>query len=208
MALPNTWYYSEQGTSVGPLSWEQMQALVHRGAISRDTLVWPGSGGWITAETSTLAAILPATPLPAVPPMPPNAASPKAGILKDKRVRRVIQILVAAIGLYAIYDGLGDVRSGISEFSSASNTQVALQGCVGVSANAIQCGYQNTGSVAAKLCMDVVVTCDDGRHVASSCSDKIPPGEVSTKLVDNFSPGIQPTTSCNDVKYENVKAQQ
>ena len=208
MTSAETWYYSNQGTSIGPVNGEQMQTLVQRGMIARDTLVWPGFGGWVAAESTTLAALFHSVPQPGVPPMPQNVTSAKVGMFKDKRMRTIIGILALILGLYAMYDGFGDIRTGLGGGESASNSQITFQGCVGVGANAMQCAYQNTGQVEAKLCMNVVVTCDDGRHVASSCSDPIPPGQMSSKLVDNFSPSIQPTNSCNNIQYENVKTQE
>jgi hypothetical protein len=206
VAIADLWYYASEGRTVGPLAGEQMQALVHNGVISRETLVWPGFGEWIAAESSTLASFF----APAQPTIIPSstAESSRTGIFKDKRVRRVATILALLVGLYAIYDGVGDIRAGLGAAESGSNTQITFQGCVGVSTDAVQCTYQNSGPIEAKLCMDIVVTCDDGRHIASSCSDPIPPGQIGTKFVSGFSPPILPTNSCSNIQYENMKSQE
>ena len=127
-----------------------------------------------------------------------------------------LRIAVLIIGLYAVYTGIGQMREGMGDNSdptnptapaSMSNAQINVQGCRGVSTDAVQCAYQNNGAVEAKLCMDVVVVCDDGRHVASACSDPIPPGQPSMKLISNFSPAVAATNTCGNIQYENVKVQ-
>jgi len=55
--------------------------------------------------------------------------------------------------------------------------------------------------------LDVAVVCDDGRHVASSYSDPIAPGESSKTLIDNFSPpGVAAATGCAPMQFEKVRA--
>ena len=215
MASSEAWYYASHGTSVGPVATDQIQLLIQHGVISRETLVWPGAGEWIAAERSSLASFLGASqPIlsPSLGPSPLPARDAARGesrfVIKDKRVRTAVGIFGLIFGVYAMYNGIVQVRAGMggSGSDAMSNAQINFQGCMGVAADAVQCAYQNAGPVTAKMCMDVVVMCDDGRHVASSCSDPILPGQLSTKLVNNFSPAIQATSSCNNVQYENLKS--
>ncbi len=206
------WHYLQQGSTMGPVSLPVMESMIRAGTITRETLVWPGYGDWIAAGSSTLAPIFmgggfaPPLPLPLPPPPMPMAmaAAKKDWLPQDKRLRLAVQILIVLIGLYVIYSGLQQVRGGVDEFSG-QNSSINFLGCRGVSASSVECGYQNTGAVTGRLCMDVVVTCADGRHVASACSDRMKPGEASTKLVDNFEPAVTGNTSCSGVTYENMK---
>lgn len=203
------WHYLQQGATMGPVSRPVMESMIRAGTLARDTLVWPGYGDWIAAGSSTLAPLFmggggfapPPPPMPMVVP-----ATKKDWLPQDKRMRLVVQILIALIGLYFIYSGIQQVRGGVDELSPGQNSSINFQACRGVSASAVECGYQNTGSVTRRLCMDVVVMCADGRHVASTCSDKMKPGEGSTKLVDNFKPVINANMSCSGMTYENMKA--
>lgn len=219
MASNETWYYANQGTSIGPIATDEMQALVQHGVIARETLVWPGAGEWIAAGNSSLASLFVSgahtpPPLPVASPASPQGPVQQAMrgesrfLIKDKRIRTAVGVFGLIFGVYAVYNGIVQMRAGMgaSGSGSTSDAQINFQGCMGVTADAVQCTYQNAGPVTAKLCMDVVVTCDDGRHVASSCSDPIPPGQMSMKLVNNFSPVIQATNSCSTLQYENMKS--
>ena len=220
MADTETWYHVQQGESRGPFTGEQMEMLARSGQITLDTLVWPGAGEWVPAASTRLARVF--TPQPIAPDSP---MMPTQGTWKDRRaaflkqnpgMSMALRIAVVLIGLYAMYSGFGQIREGMGGTNDpisaatpaySSNGQINLQGCRGVTTDAVQCAYQNTGAVEAKLCMDVVVICDDGRHVASACSDPTPAGQVSTKLISNFSPGVAATTTCGNIQYENVKVQ-
>ena len=52
-----SWYYSSSNEQWGPVTEEQMIALIKNGAIKRDTMVWCErfSGGWVRAENTVLA---------------------------------------------------------------------------------------------------------------------------------------------------------
>jgi len=220
VAETETWYHVQQGQSIGPLTGEQMERLAGSGQITLETLVWPGAGEWVPAGSTRLASLLASGPrVPDVPVIPgqPTWSDRRAAFLKEKpRMSMALRIAVLIIGLYAVYSGIGQIREGMggtsdptSESTPAylSSGQINVQGCRGISTDAVQCAYQNNGAVEAKLCMDVVVMCDDGRHAASACSDPIPPGQISTKLISNFSPAVAATNTCGNIQYENVKVQ-
>lgn len=196
-----------------------MEMLARSGQITPETLVWPGAGGWVPAASTRLARFFTAQPLVPDSPIPTDGtwSDKRAAFLKQNpRMSMALRIAVVIIGLYAMYSGFGQIREGMGGTSNptseatpaySSSGQINLQGCRGVSTDTVQCAYQNTGAVEAKLCMDVVVICDDGRHVASACSDPIPPGQPSMKLISNFSPAVAATNSCGNIQYENVKVQ-
>lgn len=210
MDTAETWYYLQQGVTMGPLSRPAIEAMVRGGTLARDTLVWPGYGEWIAASSSSLGPVFGgaggAVPPPMPMPMPlPIPKASKDWLPKDRGMRTAILVLVVIIGIIAMIDGIKNIKEGTGG-GGGGEASINFQGCRGVSTSAVQCAYQNTGTVDRKLCMDVVVMCNDGRHVASACSDKMKPGESSTKLVDNFSPVIPATVSCSGVTYENLKA--
>ena len=201
-----TWYYVHEGASVGPLPRAAIESLIQSGAIRPDTLVSPGYGDWVPASSSALAPLFAAAP---------GVGALKGGALaqriegwlpKDKRVRTIVLVVIALAGLYAIYDGIRTMRDGAGEMSGGGDASINFLGCRGISVDTVQCGYQNTGQVKRSLCMDVVVICADGRHVASACSDRMNPGESSTKLVNNFRPGLNAMVQCSNIEYENMKA--
>jgi hypothetical protein len=200
-----TWYHLQQGVTTGPVSRAEMENLVRAGTVRWETMVWPGYGEWIAAGTSALAPVLAGTPPPPAVPAPSPLAR-KDWLPKDKKTRTVVLVIIAILGLYFIYNGVQQMRGGMDEIGSAQPSSVILQGCRGVSASAVQCGFQNTGTATQRLCMDVVVTCTDGRHVASTCSDPLRPGETGTKVVDNFHPEVTGSMTCSpNATYENVK---
>ena len=216
MADNETWYHVYEGQSIGPLTGHEMEALAEFGKITRETLVWPGAGEWVPAGSTRLAPFFGPrlVPDPVFPPAKPTWSDQRAAFFKDKpRLRVGIFVGVIIMGLYAVYQGVSQAREGFSEFQDASDPQPTLattaidfQGCRAAGPAALECLYHNKGRVVAKACMDVVVVCDDGRHVASSCSDPIAPGESSTKLIDNFSPpGVATATGCAPMEFENVR---
>ena len=220
MADTATWYHVRQGQSVGPLSEQEMEILARSGKITLETLVWPGAGEWVPAAYTRLAPFFlrpDLVPDPVQIPAPTTWSNRRAAFLKEKpRMSMALRVAVAIMGLYAVYAGIAQVRQGMGENSDPtdaatpaflSSAQINIQGCRGVTTDAVQCAYQNNSAVEAKLCMDVVVICDDGRHVASACSDPIPPGQPSVKLIRNFSPAVAATNSCGNIQYENVKVQ-
>ena len=48
------WHYVHHGTRVGPMSLGEMQELIRRGMVERQTGVWNGEGDWRPAETTEL----------------------------------------------------------------------------------------------------------------------------------------------------------
>ncbi len=199
-----SWYYVQDGASVGPLPRATVDALIRAGTIVPTSLVSPGYGDWVPAGASELAPMFGTQPLtPPVSP-PPNERW-KFGradwLPKEPKSRRAVQIAVGVLGLFAVVSGVQQMQGGMEQLSG--DTSVAFLGCTGVSAAAVQCGFQNMAQADRTICLDVVVLCDDGRHVASTCSDPIQPGASSTKLVDNFEPMIDATRTCANISYEN-----
>jgi len=207
-AAMETWYYLQQGASVGPLSRADIEGLVRVGTIARETMVWPGSGDWIPAASSALAPLF----APAAPPPPTAyAGAPIAPVKgkkdwlpKDPRTRTLVLIAIGILGILAIISGVRQMREGAGEMGS-SDVRIQIMGCRGISADEVQCGFQNVGAERGRVCMDVVVICNDGRHVASTCSDAMDVGESTTKVVKGFSPGISATMACTNMVYENVR---
>jgi len=71
------WYYVNQGQQAGPLTQEELLALVREGKISEETLVWhEGMQGWTAFHQAGLQTDPPFTPPPtqAPPPVNPNEA--------------------------------------------------------------------------------------------------------------------------------------
>lgn len=68
---PSHWYYASQGNRIGPISREEIEALIQAGTISADTQVWNGQGEWRSARASEQLAHL--FQLPSLEP-PPLAA--------------------------------------------------------------------------------------------------------------------------------------
>lgn len=62
MSAATLWFFAQQGTSVGPVSEDQMESLVQSGVITAATLVWPGDGDWIPAASSTLGRFIASRP--------------------------------------------------------------------------------------------------------------------------------------------------
>ncbi len=199
-----TWYYVQDGASVGPLPRAAMDALIRSGAINGSTLVSPGYGDWVAAASTPLVSTLAASPPPApVSPEPREKKSRMDWMPKDPKARLVVRGLMGALGAFAIYSGVGQMKDGMNELSG--DTSVTFMGCTGVSADAVQCGFQNMAQANRTMCLDVVVMCNDGRHVASTCSDPILPGASSMKLVNNFTPAIDASMTCANISYENQK---
>lgn len=66
------WYYAENGEAKGPLSRDDMRALVEAGTITRQTRVWTHSlKAWMSAEDTTLENLFKAMPSTDIlPPLP------------------------------------------------------------------------------------------------------------------------------------------
>ncbi|WP_417884279.1 DUF4339 domain-containing protein [Vibrio rumoiensis] len=76
------WFYEKQGERLGGHSMDELQALITRGEITQDTLVWKqGMSTWLKAAESELARYLP-PPLNMPPPLP-NAAEEATEALKN-----------------------------------------------------------------------------------------------------------------------------
>lgn len=68
----NDWYWSQGGTTMGPIDLAEMQRLVGSGAVARSTWVFaPARGAWVAAD-SIPELFPPAAPAPGVAP-PPDA---------------------------------------------------------------------------------------------------------------------------------------
>jgi GYF domain 2 len=200
------WYYLQLGVTMGPLSRPAIEDLIRRGTVARETLVWSGSGEWTAASSSALAPVFPVGGfVPPPPPPVPVPAARKNFLPQDPGRRSAVLVIIFLIGLVVVWRGIQQMREGMGAISGAE-AAANFRGCRGVSASTVQCGYYNAGVAERRFCMDVVVICADGRHVAATCSEKMRPGESTTKLVDNFSPGITGEMSCSAMTYENLKA--
>jgi len=67
------WYYVNQGQQAGPLTQEELLALVREGKISEETLVWQeGMQNWTAFHQANIPATPTYTPPPFQPPPAPN----------------------------------------------------------------------------------------------------------------------------------------
>lgn len=207
----DSWYYLNQGASVGPLTRQAMEAMIRAGTLRADTMVWPGFGDWVPASSSSLGPVFSGGAAPAgyAPPPPagynPGAMAPakKDWLPQDKTTRTVVLAAITLIGLYMIWGGLQQVGL----FSRDNpDARINIVGCQATGPSAMQCGFQNIGMVAGRACFDLVILCFDGRHVASACSDRMQPGESSQREVTGFKPTIQPTMQCSGGSIENARA--
>jgi uncharacterized RDD family membrane protein YckC len=67
------WYYVSQGQQAGPVTQEELLALVREGKISEETLVWrEGMPNWTAFHQANITATPPNTPPPLQPPPAPN----------------------------------------------------------------------------------------------------------------------------------------
>jgi len=96
----STWYYMKNGAQTGPISTDELKALIASGAVKADTLVWrEGLAAWAAANTqSAFAGIAPATP----PPPPPSATgsnekpaefTPEAADVEQNKVMGVLSYI-------------------------------------------------------------------------------------------------------------------
>jgi uncharacterized membrane protein YhaH (DUF805 family) len=88
MADGTAWYYAAGGSQKGPVTVEQLEALVGAGVVGNDTLVWrQGMAEWTTLARTELASRFRREP-PAPPPMPPQApprpAEPPAAVERTR----------------------------------------------------------------------------------------------------------------------------
>ncbi len=67
--MEQNWFYAMNNSSTGPVTLDEMKALINADVIKHDTLVWNGAGEWIKAQQSALAEFLKAQVLtpPALP---------------------------------------------------------------------------------------------------------------------------------------------
>jgi len=80
------WYYVTNGQQVGPVSQQDMQALIQAGTVAGDTLVWrEGMQDWVAQNTVAAEFAAPAVPAPGTtgPVAPP--AGGKTGLSLKKR---------------------------------------------------------------------------------------------------------------------------
>ena len=73
------WYYVSQGQQAGPVTQEELLALVREGKISEETLVWrEGMPNWTAFHQANIPTTLPNTPPP--PFQPPPAPNPNEAL--------------------------------------------------------------------------------------------------------------------------------
>lgn len=51
------WYYANSGKQIGPVSFDEIAALVSKGSVKPDTKVWSGQGDWQAAENTALSSL-------------------------------------------------------------------------------------------------------------------------------------------------------
>ncbi len=80
--MGDTWHYVQNGLTLGPISWEQLQQLVAAGAVAPNDLVWQdGMAAWAPAATIPgLVGVTPPQPDYGFP--PPNAGFPPPGAVR------------------------------------------------------------------------------------------------------------------------------
>ena len=81
----STWHYMKNGVQTGPVTTEELTALLASGAVASDTMVWrQGLGGWVAAATLPEFAAL-------ARPAAPAAAPAKSG-------NRTVMIILCVLG--------------------------------------------------------------------------------------------------------------
>ena len=80
----STWHYMKNGAQTGPISTDELKALIASGAVKTDTMVWrEGMAAWAAASTQPeFTGIAPATP-PTPPPAPAAADGKPAEFTPD-----------------------------------------------------------------------------------------------------------------------------
>jgi hypothetical protein len=73
--------------------------------------------------------------------------------------------------------------------------------CRDTSKNSMQCEFRNSGKADADLCVDVVKVCARGDHTAPVCTDRMRPGDVDARVVNNFTPKVGLLESCQGIEY-------
>ena len=103
----STWHYMKNGAQAGPVSTDELKALLASGTIKADTLVWrEGLPGWVAS--STLSEFAGAAPV--APPAPPAAASsggpgvltPEADDVEKNKVFAVLSYLPPLLFIVAL----------------------------------------------------------------------------------------------------------
>jgi len=105
------WHHERGGEAAGPVDTDALRALVARGDVTRETLVWrPGLEAWLPAGSQP--ELFPGEPgaAPAVPAAPAASAAPPA--LLDNTVRSVVSVVLllgaVVLGLVALGAGVMD----------------------------------------------------------------------------------------------------
>lgn len=194
-----TWYYLQDSVSVGPLPRAAIESMVRSGVVRPETLVWPGYGEWIAASSSSLGPVF----FGGGTPVPDESQGWRAALPKDRRVLIGIIAVLLIGGAYSAYRDSQQGQGGQGGGNQTAGASIVFQGCQRIAFNVVQCGFQNNGSARKEVCMDVVLMCADGRHVAKGCSGPLQPGETATRRVENFKPDIQMNVPCSGMTFEN-----
>jgi len=88
------WFVSNQGTTVGPMSADQLRAGITSGQITAGMHVRDEQGQWVAIEQSPFAGLLP-TPLAPAPPVAPTAKSNESGVGAT-----ISALLLLGLGIY------------------------------------------------------------------------------------------------------------
>ena len=100
--MQRSWYYSKDRTErQGPVSTEQLRALIRQGAVAPDTLVWAeGMTDWIAAS-STPELLSPESPVPA-----PQAGSTEAEASSPVLIPPNLGAWLRFVGIMSILMGI------------------------------------------------------------------------------------------------------
>jgi hypothetical protein len=96
----------------------------------------------------------------------------------------LLGVAVAGLGGYLAWRGLH--REGVS---------VAWR-CAPIDGATIECSFESKRGTGS-LCMDVVVTCGDGRHQQRICTEELSPGRPQVQRLAAFVPPLAASAACN-----------
>lgn len=75
--------------------------------------------------------------------------------------------------------------------------------CVPTGKNSVQCQFKNTSTRPAGFCVEVAKVCKPGDHSAYVCTGQMSPGDVESRVVNNFDPKVKLFESCQGIEYRN-----
>lgn len=112
---------------------------------------------------------------------------------------RVWNSLALGVVLFVFASGVGLLTPVLDELRGKAYIEWQ---CVQVDVG-LQCTFSNTGSGTGSVCLDAVLVCGDGRHVAEACSSVLEAGTYESRVIDNFAPRVRSAYGCA-IEYENA----